>query len=74
MDDTPQQHIRRLNEKEHFVLLCMTKGMGNKQIATELGCSRRMIEKYCTRVYEKLNVQCRAQAIALAVRFSELDE
>ena len=50
--------------REDAVLDCLAKGLTYKQIADQLGISIDSIRTYIRRVYEKLHVQSRTEAVA----------
>lgn len=52
-----------LSKRENEVLNLLIKGMANKHIALELSVSEKTVEKLCTRLYRKMNVDGRASAI-----------
>jgi DNA-binding NarL/FixJ family response regulator len=53
-----------LSPREQTVLECLTKGLAYKQIADQLGISVTTIRSYLRRIYEKLHVQTRSEAVA----------
>ena len=53
-----------LSPREQMVLDCLAKGLAYKQIADELGISVTTIRSYLRRIYEKLHVQSRSEAVA----------
>jgi DNA-binding NarL/FixJ family response regulator len=53
-----------LSPREDAVLDCLAKGLTYKQIADQLGISIDTIRTYIRRVYEKLHVQSRTEAVA----------
>jgi DNA-binding NarL/FixJ family response regulator len=53
-----------LSPREEMVLNCLAKGLTYKAIADELGISIDTIRTYLRRVYEKLHVQSRTEAVA----------
>ena len=55
--------ISHLTEREIQVLSRLKYGESNYRIAHVLGLKVKTIEKYLTNIYEKLNVQSRAEAI-----------
>lgn len=56
-----------LSKREREVLNLLTQGLANKHIASQLGISTKMVEKICTRLYKKLAVSNRAEAIIWAL-------
>lgn len=53
-----------LSPREQTVLECLAKGLAYKQIADQLGISVTTIRSYLRRIYEKLHVQTRSEAVA----------
>ena len=60
--------IEPLTERELEVLRHAAKGMGNRQIAVELGISDRTVQGHLANTYEKLHVSTRTEAVLAAVR------
>ena len=59
---------RGLSPREEMVLNCLAKGLTYKQIADQLGISIDTIRTYLRRIYEKLHVQSRTEAVAKYLR------
>src|SRR5882672_3409245 len=57
-----------LSPREQAVLDCLAKGLTYKQIADQLGISIDTIRTHLRRVYEKLHVQSRTEAVAKYLR------
>ncbi|AJS60573.1 response regulator [Paenibacillus sp. IHBB 10380] len=57
-----------INEREQEILQEVAKGSSNKDIATKLIMSQRTVEYNLTRIFEKLNVRTRSEAIVEAKR------
>jgi DNA-binding NarL/FixJ family response regulator len=62
----PAQESDALSERERQVLECLAKGHAYKQISDELGVSMDTARTYIRRIYEKLHVHTRTDAV---VRF-----
>jgi NarL family two-component system response regulator YdfI len=56
-----------LTEKERFVLEAIVEGQRNKEIAAEMGLSERTVKAHLTGIYNKLGVDSRTQAVAVAL-------
>jgi DNA-binding NarL/FixJ family response regulator len=57
-----------LTAREMDVLRCAATGLGNKQIAAELGLSARTVQTHLTRIFAKLSVTSRTEAVLYALR------
>lgn len=57
-----------LSEREHAVLNALAKGLAYKQIADELAISIHTVRNYIRRIYEKLHVRSRTEAVAKFLR------
>ena len=59
--------MKRLNQKELMVLVLLSSGMTNEQIANELFLSPNTVKMYLKKIFEKLGVNNRVQAAVKAV-------
>ena len=57
-----------LTSRESEVLLWLSRGKSNRDIATILGLSPRTVNKHLEQVFDKLQVENRASATAIAIR------
>jgi NarL family two-component system response regulator YdfI len=57
----------RFTEREREILAAVARGERSKEIAAHLGLTRRTIETYLTSIYQKLEVDSRAAAVAVAL-------
>jgi DNA-binding NarL/FixJ family response regulator len=53
-----------LSPREQMVVDCLSRGLAYKQIAEQMGISVTTIRTYLRRIYEKLHVRSRSEAIA----------
>ncbi len=56
-----------LTSRELEVLSAMTDGLANKAIARRLGITTKTVENHKTRIFDKLAVKTRAQAVSVAI-------
>jgi DNA-binding NarL/FixJ family response regulator len=57
-----------LTPRELDVLRAASRGLDNKQIATELGMSARTVQTHLTSVFARLGVSSRTEAVLVALR------
>ena len=62
----PEQE--RLTDREQAVLAAAARGLSNKQIAAELAISPRTVQTHLTRVFGKLGVSSRTEAVLRALK------
>jgi pimeloyl-ACP methyl ester carboxylesterase/DNA-binding CsgD family transcriptional regulator len=55
-----------LTPQERNVLECIARGLDNSEIATSLGLAEKTVRNHITRVFDKIGVEHRYQAIVLA--------
>lgn len=55
-----------LTEREQEVIQCLQKGMTDKEIADKLNVSASTVRSYCQRIYPKLGVNNRTEAVIFA--------
>lgn len=53
-----------LTQQENEILALVAKGLGNKEIAPQIGISYDSVRAHLRRIYEKLHVRCRAEAVS----------
>ncbi len=58
------QPTENLSEREQEVLDCLSQGLIYKEIADKLGISYETVHTYIRRIYEKLQVRTRTEAVA----------
>ncbi|MGA4644264.1 response regulator [Limisphaera sp. 4302-co] len=54
----------RLSAREEEILLLLSRGFTNKEIADQLGVSIETVRSHLKHIYEKLHVRSRAEAVA----------
>jgi DNA-binding NarL/FixJ family response regulator len=64
--DKPQELFPELTPRELEVLELIAQGASNRAIAAELVVAPKTVRNYVSRIYSKLSVDSRAQAIVLA--------
>lgn len=62
----PQAVFPELTPREHEILALLAQGLSNTEIAEQLVLTPKTVRNYATRIYSKLAVESRAQAIVLA--------
>jgi NarL family two-component system response regulator YdfI len=73
-DTAAREDRGALSDREREVLRLVAQGLRNKEIAVRLKLSERTVKAYVTGVFNKLGVDSRAQAIAVAMREGLLPE
>jgi DNA-binding NarL/FixJ family response regulator len=64
----PDEHLIPLSPRETEILQSVTRGLSNKEIATQLGISQQTVKNHMTSILRKLNVEDRTQAAVTALR------
>ncbi|MDX3671781.1 LuxR C-terminal-related transcriptional regulator [Streptomyces europaeiscabiei] len=64
--------LKTLTDREKEVLLLLGTGLGNRQLARELGIAERTVKAHVARIVEKLEQQTRLQAAVLSALAHEL--
>jgi DNA-binding NarL/FixJ family response regulator len=57
-----------LSEREREVLGLLVAGASNKGIAHQLGLSENTVKAHVSHIFDKLDVQSRAEAVAVALQ------
>ena len=65
---TASEVTEELSAREHEVLDLLSQGFMYKEIADKLGISFETVRTYIRRIYEKLHVRTRTEAVAKALR------
>ena len=64
--DTARSSNRKLTGREREILILVTQGMSNEQIAEKLELSSQTVRNYISRIYSKLGVRSRTEAVTWA--------
>ncbi|UUZ86630.1 helix-turn-helix transcriptional regulator [Paenibacillus sp. P26] len=60
-----------MTEDEMHIMMLVTQGSTNEQIAKDIHMSKRSVDNYLKKIYDKLGVRARAQAVE---RFLQLQQ
>jgi len=63
-----QMDLEQFSDREREVLMLATEGLSNKDIAEQLSLSVRTVQAYFTRVFKKLQVGSRTEAVLYGLR------
>jgi ATP/maltotriose-dependent transcriptional regulator MalT len=55
--------LLNISKREHEVLMLMAQGMSNQEVADKLYVSLNTVKTHSSKLFEKLNVQRRTQAV-----------
>lgn len=66
--DKSKDTEKLLTKRETEILLMVADGARNKEIAYKLGITERTVKAHLTHIYQKLNVDSRAAAVAAAAK------
>ncbi len=64
----PGSPYHPLSDREAEVLMCVVKGMSNKEIASSLGISHQTVKNHVTSILRKFGVEDRTQAVVYALK------
>ncbi len=70
--DKPWREQLRLTRRQRQIISLLARGQSNKEIASELGISVDAVKHHLTRLYRKLGVSSRVQALLYGLRQDEL--
>jgi two-component system, NarL family, nitrate/nitrite response regulator NarL len=62
-----QESFSALSEREQEMLLLLTQGLVNSEIAEEMDLSIETVKTYVSRIFSKINCSNRVQAVRLAI-------
>lgn len=66
-NEGPSSALSNLTEKELFILKAVAKGYRNKDIAFDIGISERTVKAHLTNIFNKMGVNSRTEAVAVAL-------
>jgi DNA-binding NarL/FixJ family response regulator len=64
-DSKKPSPLATLTAREREILTCLSRAMSNKEIAEKIGLSPLTVKSHLQRIYEKLGVRTRAEAMRL---------
>ncbi len=64
----PGSPFHPLSDREMEVLMCVIKGLSNKEIASSLGISHQTVKNHVTSILRKFGVEDRTQAVVFALK------
>ena len=71
--DTPAERVIKLTKREIEVLGLVLEGKSSREAAAALFCSKRTVDFHLARIYEKLQVTNRVQAMRRAAMLGLVD-
>lgn len=73
LDITQEERVVRLTKREIEVLSLVLEGRSSREVAASLYCSKRTVDFHLARIYEKLQVTNRVQAMRRAALLGLVD-
>lgn len=70
----PDVRLVKLTKRESEVLSLVLEGKSSREVAAALFCSKRTIDFHLARIYEKLQVSNRVQAIRRATTLGLVED
>lgn len=71
--DISSERVVRLTKREIEVLSLVLEGKSSRDVAASLVCSKRTVDFHLARIYDKLNVSNRVQAMRRAATLGLVD-
>lgn len=71
--DIQDERVIKLTKREIEVLSLVLEGKSSKEVAAALFCSKRTVDFHLARIYEKLRVSNRVQAMRRAAMLGLVD-
>lgn len=72
-DDNYKKYINELTKREIEVLILITQGLLNKEIAQKLYISEKTVKNHVSNIFKKIGVNDRTQAAVFAIKHSIVD-
>jgi DNA-binding CsgD family transcriptional regulator len=66
-----RSRLASLSVREHEVVACVVAGLGNREIADELGISENTVKYHLAKIFRKLGVTSRAALVTLALQLGQ---
>ena len=73
LEVTQEERVVRLTKREIEVLTLVLEGKSSREVASSLYCSKRTVDFHLARIYEKLQVSNRVQAMRRAAMLGLVD-
>jgi len=68
----PESKSRPLTDRQRDLLLLLQQGLDNRAIAKKMNLSVKTVENHLTRLYRRLNVQSRLEAVNFSIQHPEV--
>jgi DNA-binding NarL/FixJ family response regulator len=65
------ERVRQLTDREWEILVCLTDGLRNSEVARRLSISPRTVDKHVQHILRKLGARSRLHAVVLAARMED---
>ena len=72
IDEKTPEALKQLSNQEYKIIRLISLGKSNKEIAHEMGLAEKTSRNYTTRLYKKINVTNRSEAVAYYMRHRNL--
>lgn len=66
--ETEDEQLEKLTKREIEVLILLSEGLFNKEIAYKLNISERTVKNHISNIFKKINVSDRTQAAVFAIK------
>ena len=63
--------VQSISEREQEIFLSLLEGCTNQEIAASFGICQKTVEEHLTRIYKKIGVQTRTQAVLWWISYTK---